>query len=351
MGEFEFGSSERLWYLFVVPLILLIYWALLSLRNYKLRRMGNPTTLKELMPDYSVARGWIGVTLFAVAVGMFILAWAHPRTGSKIKHEERMGREIVLVVDVSNSMLAEDVEPSRMARTRYALTQLVDGMAEDGIGIVAFAEEPKVVMPTSTEYRMAKSKIKLLEPSLIDNQGTNLHKAIETARLCFTTESEDKKNRVMILITDGEAHDKGVIEAAQRAADDGIIICCIGIGNPDGTTIKIDGEYMQDENGKYVVSKLDEALLQEIADKGDGIYTRSSNEEFGLDTIISRLDEVEKAKLQEVKYSDYDEQYQWFLGAGLLLLVLEMLLLQRRNPLLRGVHLFERRSDKERKII
>lgn len=349
MGEFEFGASEKLWLLLAVPLILLIYWALLRLRSYKLRRMGNPATLKELMPDHSVARGWIGITLFALAIGMFILALAHPRTGAKLTHEEREGREIVLVVDVSNSMMAEDVSPSRMERTRYAITQLVEGMTEDGIGIVAFAEEPMVVMPTSSEYRMAKSKIKSLSPSLIENQGTNLHKAIETAALCFTSKKEDAKNRVMILITDGEAHDEGVIEAAKRAADDGIIICCIGIGNPDGTTIKIDGEYVQDEEGKYVVSKLDEALLQQIAEIGDGIYTRSSNEEFGLDTIISRLDEVEKAKMQNIKYADYEEQYQWFIGAGMLLLILEMLLLPRRNPLLRDVRLFERRSDEKRK--
>lgn len=345
MGEFEFGASDKLWYLLAVPLILLIYWALLRLRVFKLRRMGNPATLRELMPDHSVARGWIGITLFALAVAMFVLAWAHPRTGAKIKHENRMGREIVLVVDVSNSMLAEDVEPSRMERTRYALTQLIEGMTEDGIGLVAFAEEPLVVMPTSTEYRMAKSKVKSLSPSLIANQGTNLHKAIETAALCFTSKKEDAKNRVMILITDGEAHDNGVIEAAKRAADDGIIICCIGIGNPDGTTIKIGGEYVQDEEGKYVVSKLNEALLQEISNIGDGIYTRSSNEEFGLGTIISRLDEVEKAKLSKITYSDYEEQYQWFIAAGMLLLVLEMLLLPRRNPLLRDVRLFERKSD------
>lgn len=342
MGEFEFGASEKLWYLVAVPLILLIYWALLRLRSYKLRRMGNPTTLKELMPDYSVARGWIGVTLFALAIGMFILALAHPRTGSKLRREEREGREIVLVVDVSNSMMAEDVEPSRMERTRYAITQLIEGMTEDGIGIVAFAEEPKVVMPTSTEYRMAKSKVKSLKPSLIDNQGTNLHLAIETASLCFTSNEEGVSNRVMILITDGEAHDDGALAAAERAAQSGIIICCIGIGNPDGTTIKIDGEYMRDEEGKLVVSKLDETLLQQIAEIGDGIYTRSSDGEFGLDTIMSRLDEVEKAKLYNLRYSDYDEQYQWFLAAGLLLLVLEMLLLPRRNPLLRNVKLFER---------
>lgn len=345
MGEFEFGRPELLWLLLVVPIILIIYWALCRLRRYKLRRMGNPATLGEFMPDYSATRGWIRITLFALAVAMLLFALARPRTGAKLRSEEREGREILLVVDVSNSMMAEDVKPSRMERTRYAINQLVDKMTEDGIGIVAFAEESKVLMPVNNEYRSAKSKVKSLKPSLIDNQGTNLGEAIETATLCFSSSTESKCSRVMIIITDGEAHDNRALEAAKRAASDGIIICCIGIGNPEGTTLQIDGEYVQNEDGKYVVTKLNEALLQEIAAVGDGIYARSSNEEFGLESIISRLDEVERAKLKHLKYVGYEEQYQWFLAAALLLLVAEMLILERRNPLLRNVKLFERNNS------
>lgn len=347
MGEFEFGKPELLWLLLVVPIILLIYWILVCLRRYKLRRMGNPATLKELMPDYSAARGWIRITLFALAIVMLVLALARPRTGAKLKSDKREGREILLVVDVSNSMMAEDVEPSRMERTQYAITQLIESMSEDGIGIVAFAEEPKVLMPINTEYRTTKSRVKSLKPSLIDNQGTNLGKAIEAATLCFSSSTEDTKSRVMIIITDGEAHDESALQAAQRAADNGIVICCIGIGSPDGTTLKINGEYVQQEDGKYVVTKLNDTLLQEIAEIGDGIYAYSSNEEFGLESIMSRLDDVEKAKLKHLKYVDFEEQYQWFIGAALLLLIFEMLIFERRNPLLRNVKLFER-NDKNK---
>jgi Ca-activated chloride channel family protein len=151
----------------------------------------------------------------------------------------------------------------------------------------------------------------------------------------------------MIIITDGEAHDESALQAAQRAADNGIVICCIGIGSLDGTTLKINGEYVQQEDGKYVVTKLNETLLQGIAEIGDGIYAYSSNEEFGLESIMSRLDDVEKAKLEHLKYVDFEEQYQWFLGAALLLLILEMLIFERRNPLLRNVKLFER-NDKNK---
>ena len=342
MGEFEFGASDKLWYLLAVPLILLIYWALLRLRLFKLRRMGNPATLRELMPDYSVARGWIGITLFALAVAMFVLAWAHPRTGAKIKHENRMGREIVLVVDVSNSMLAEDVEPSRMARTRYAITQLVEDMKDDGVGIVAFADESEVLLPVTGDYKMALAKVKQLSPSLIAAQGTDVGEAIETAMLSFSSSTHNSKSRVMILITDGEDHDEKALSAAERAKQMGVSICCIGIGTPEGKPLKIDGKIIEDEDGKMVLTKLNEQLLQQIAQTTEGIYTRSRNEEFGLRSIIERLNEMEQAKLVEITFEEYDEQYQWFLGVALLLLVAELLVLSRRNPLLRGVKLFER---------
>lgn len=347
MGEFEFGAPERLWWLFVVPLILLIYWALLRLRSRKLRRLGNIATLKELMPDYSLVRGWLKVSLFTCAIAMLILAAAHPRTGSKLRNEIREGREVVLVVDVSNSMLADDVKPSRMERTRYAITQLIESMEDDGIGVVAFADEPLVLLPVTSEYRTAKSKVRHLSPALIANQGTNLTLAIEAAALSFSSNTESKSSRVMVIITDGEDHDNGAIAAAKRATEDGVIICCIGIGTPEGTPFKINGEQVVNEQGKIELTKLNEALLQEIASVGDGIYTRSSNEEFGLEAIFSRLDEVERAKLKRLQFEDFDEQYQWFVGAGLLLLLLEMLILSRRNPLLRNVRLFDRNIESD----
>jgi Ca-activated chloride channel family protein len=150
------------------------------------------------------------------------------------------------------------------------------------VGIVAFADDVEVLLPITSDYKMAESKLRSLSPSLIANQGTDIGEALEVALLSFSNNTRNARNRVVILITDGEAHDNRALEAAKRAASDGIIICCIGIGNPEGTTLQIDGEYVQNEDGKYVVTKLNEALLQEIAAVGDGIYARSSNEEFGL---------------------------------------------------------------------
>lgn len=347
MNIFSFAAPERLWLLLLVPAILLVHWALLLYTNRKLRRMGNAETLSSLMADRSVARGWIKTSLLALAVAFISLAAARPETGSKLMTKERKGREIVLVVDVSNSMLAEDVEPSRMERTRYAITNLVGTMKEDGVGIVAFADESMVLLPVTSDYKMAMSKVKQLSSSLIAAQGTDLGEAIETAMLSFSSNTHSSKSRVMILITDGEDHDENALSAAKKAQQMGITICCIGIGTPEGKPLKVDDKFIEDEDGKMVLTKLNEQLLQQIAQTTEGIYTRSRNDDFGLEGIVERLNEIETTELT-VMFAEYDEEYQWFLGIGLLLLISEVLLLSRRNPLLRGVKLFEREEHKEK---
>ena len=342
IGIFEFAAPERLWWLCLVPIIIVTYALLTLWTKRKLRRFGNRATLRELMPDYSAARGWIKISLFALAVGFVVLAMARPQTGSKLRSVETEGREIVLAVDVSNSMLAEDTEPSRMARTRYAIQQLTRHMKNDHVGIVAFADDVEVLLPITSDYKMAESKLRSLSPPLIANQGTDIGEALEVSLLSFSNQSRNARNRVIILITDGEAHDSKALEVAERAKEEGVVICCIGIGTPEGTTLKIDGQMIEDEDGKMVVTKLNEQLLMDIASATGGVYMRSTNANFGLEEVIAELDEMESAKLTHRNFEEYDEEYMWFLGVALLLLIIEGLVLGRRNPLLRGVSLFER---------
>lgn len=339
---FTFGAPEWLWLLIVVAALPIIYWMLRLYARRKLGKMGNVATLQRLMPDYSTARGWIKISILSLALGFIVLALARPQTGSKLRTVESQGREIVLVVDVSNSMLAEDVTPSRMARTRYAISRLVERMNKDRIGIVAFADEAEVLLPITGDYKMAESVTKRLSPELIAEQGTNIGKALEVALLSFTQNTQNTKSRVIILITDGEGHDQGSEAAIAQAKAQGAIICAIGIGTPEGTPLKINGEIMEDNEGKMVVTKLGEPLLQQLAEATGGIYTRSRNDSFGLEEIIARLDEMEATELSVMTFEEYDEQYQWFLGAALLLLIIEMLIFERRNPMLKGVRLFER---------
>ena len=342
IGIFEFAAPERLWWLCLVPIIIVTYALLTLWTKRKLRRFGNKATLRELMPDYSAARGWIKISLFALAVGFVVLAMARPQTGSKLRSVETEGREIVLAVDVSNSMLAEDTEPSRMARTRYAIQQLTRHMKNDHVGIVAFADDVEVLLPITSDYKMAESKLRSLSPALIANQGTDIGEALEVSLLSFSNQSRNARNRVIILITDGEAHDSKALEVAERAKEEGVVVCCIGIGTPEGTTLKIDGQMIEDEDGKMVVTKLNEQLLMDIASATGGVYMRSTNANFGLEEVIAELDEMESAKLTHRNFEEYDEEYMWFLGVALLLLIIEGLVLGRRNPLLRGVSLFER---------
>ncbi len=345
VNKLIFANPEWLWLLSAVVAIPIIYLLLRLYRNSKLKSFGNVAVLKSLMPDYSGARGWIKITLFSLSIGFIALALARPQTGSKLSNVEVEGREVVLVVDVSNSMLAEDVTPSRMARTRYAITRLVERMKDDRLGIVAFAEDAEVVLPITGDYKMAKSVVKRLEPALIAAQGTNIGKALETALLSFTESTKESRSRVMILITDGEEHNQSTEEAIERAVSQGVMVCAIGIGTPEGTALKIDGKLIEEEDGKMVVTKLGEPLLQHIAEATGGIYVRSRNESFGLEEIIERLDQIEETQLMQISFEEYDEQYQWFLGAALLLLLIDALVMERRNPLLKGVRLFERESN------
>ena len=345
VNKLIFANPEWLWLLSAVVAIPIIYLLLRLYRNSKLKSFGNVAVLKSLMPDYSGARGWIKITLFSLSIGFIALALARPQTGSKLSNVVVEGREVVLVVDVSNSMLAEDVTPSRMARTRYAITRLVERMKDDRLGIVAFAEDAEVVLPITGDYKMAKSVVKRLQPALIAAQGTNIGKALETALLSFTESTKESRSRVMILITDGEEHNQSTEEAIERAVSQGVMVCAIGIGTPEGTALKIDGKWIEEEDGKMVVTKLGEPLLQHIAEATGGIYVRSRNESFGLEEIIERLDQIEETQLMQISFEEYDEQYQWFLGAALLLLLIDALVMERRNPLLKGVRLFERESN------
>lgn len=345
ISVFEFAEPAYLWLLSIVPLIIVAYALLLLWRRRKLSRFGHKTTLKELMPDYSVARGWVRITLFALAIGFIVVAMARPQTGSKLRSIETKGREIVLAVDVSNSMMAEDTEPSRMARTRYAIQQLLRQMKSDHIGIVAFADDVEVVLPITSDYKMAEAKVRSLSPALIANQGTDIGEALEVALLSFGRATQESANsRVIILITDGEAHDAKAVEVAARAKEEGVVICTIGIGTPEGTTLKINGHMIEDEEGKMVVTKLNEALLNDIASATGGIYMRSTNNNFGLEEIVAELDKMETTHLTRRNFEEYDEEYMWFLGAALLLLVVECFILARRNPLLKDIRLFDRHN-------
>lgn len=340
---FRFANPDILWLLALVPAMALALVVAARLRRRSLARFGNPALLKELMPDVSTGRVRLKSLLFLTAFTLVVFAAARPQFGSKLREEKAEGIEMMLVVDVSNSMLAEDFSPSRLDRTRYSIDKLFSSLTQDRVGMVVFAGEAKVQLPITSDYRMAKSFAKKLSPSLVSVQGTDLGKAVSLAALSFSNSPD--KSRAMILITDGEAHDSDAIEAARRAAEQGIRIFAIGIGTPEGAPIKIGGEFIRDEKGDMVVSRLNEEMLQEIASIGDGGYIRATNQAFGLDEIVEKINDMERGEVASLRFEEYNEQFPWLIVAALVLLLLESLLLDRRNPRLKRFNIF--REEKQ----
>ena len=336
---FRFANPHLLWLLWLVPLMIVALLLLVRMRRSALKRFGNYDTVKQLLRDVSSWRVYTKFILFTIAFACVVIAAARPQFGAKLREEKSEGVEMMLVVDVSNSMLAEDLSPNRLDRTRYAIDKLFASLNQDRVGVVVFAGEAKVQLPITSDYRMARSFAKRLSTDGVGVQGTNLSDAIDLASLSFS--DREGASRVMILITDGEAHDQGALESAERASDRGITIFTIGIGSPEGAPIKIGGDFVKDEKGEMVVSHLNEELLQAIAEKGNGGYIRATNAEFGLTDIVKEIENMEKSERSTMRFEEYNEQFYWLLWVAIALLILEGLLLNRRNPRLKRFNIFE----------
>lgn len=337
---FRFANPQYLWLLLAIPVLVVLFGLAAHGRSRRLARFGRPELLEELMPEVSTGRVTLKFILFCLAVALIVLAAARPQFGSKLREEKAQGIEMMLTVDVSNSMLAEDFQPNRLERTKYAIGKLFEGLKQDRVGLVVFAGEPKVQLPITSDYRMAKAFARKIDPSLVSIQGTAIGKALEQALLAFSSDTEQSHGRVIILITDGENHDDDAVAVAERAAEMGVKIFTIGIGTPEGAPIQINGEFIKDENGEMVVSKLNEEMLARIAEITGGAYVRSTTQSIGLDEVVKTINEMEQTELSTVRFEEFNEQYQYLLIAALALLLAEFLLLDRRNPLLRHLNIF-----------
>ena len=337
---FRFANPQYLWLLVALPVLVALFWLAARSRCKRLARFGHSAVLEELMPEVSTGRVTLRFLLFLLAVTCLIFAAARPQFGSKLREEKAQGIEMMLTVDVSNSMLAEDFEPNRLERTKYAIGKLFEGLQQDRVGLVVFAGEPKVQLPITSDYRMARAFARKIDPSLVSVQGTAVGKALEQALLSFSSDTEQSHGRVIILITDGENHEDDALAVAERAAGMGVKIFTIGIGTPEGAPIQIDGEFIKDEKGEMVVSKLNEEMLARIADITGGAYVRATKQSIGLDEIVKEINEMEQTELSTIRFEEFNEQYQYLLIVALVLLLIEFVILDRRNPLLAHLNIF-----------
>ncbi len=323
-----FADPKYLVLLLLVPVIPIAYAVVRRFRLARIRRFGDEQLVRELMPSWSGAKGWVRIILFSLAFAFFVMGISRPQIGAKLSQRETKGAEIMICLDVSNSMLAQDYSPDRLSRAKLAISRLVDKLEGDRIGLIIFAGNSFVQLPITTDYVSAKMFLSSVNTESVPVQGTAIGDAILTAVRGFSAQSE--KSRAIILITDGENHEDDAVDAAKQAAEMGVKVYTIGVGSVRGEPIPKDGDLMKDSKGNIVVTRLDEETLKEIAAAGGGAYIHAGNEEFGLNPIINDLKKMEDETFNSVVFEEYDEQFMYFLGIALFLFVIEMLIGDRK---------------------
>lgn len=345
----RFEHQEYLYWLFAIPVMIVIYILVRYLNNRKFNRFSSEEMRHYLMPLRSKTRPTLKFSLMLLVIASLIFAAANPQTGSKMKEAKREGIDLFLAVDISNSMLAEDIVPNRLSRAKQAISKLIDKLQGDRIGIIVFAGTAYVQLPITTDYSSARMFLSTLNTELINAQGTAIGAAIQTALKSF---DQDERNKAIVVISDGEDHEnEAAIKAAKEALDKGIYVYTIGMGLPEGTPIPIYGRngvrtgYRKDANNTTVITRLNEKVLQQIAEAGGGVYVRASNSNVGLEQIFGEINKMEKSEIETKVFADYEDQFQWFIALALFFLLLEILLASGKKKWELKFNFFEKQDE------
>ncbi len=343
MQLFRFANPEYLYLLLLLPVILIVYIINDIRRKRALRRFGNTNLVHGLVPEMSGIRPVLKFMLQLIALLAAVIMLTRPQFGSKIEEVKKHGVEVIIALDVSNSMLAEDIHPNRLDRAKQAISRLVDNLDNDKIGLIVFAGDAYTQIPVTTDYVSAKMFLSTIGPDMVPKQGTAIGAAIELGIRSFSP-GEDR-SKAMIIITDGENHEKDPLAAAEEATGKGVIIHTIGIGSSEGVPIpvRISGrkEYLRDLDGNTVITKLDENMLQKVALSTGGNYVRASNTNIGLDEIYNQIRKMKKQELESTMYTEYNDQFQIFAAVALLFLLTDFLIMDRKNRKLANIRLFK----------
>ena len=339
---FRFGEPTYLYLLLLLPFLAVFYLYSNYRRRKNIRRFGDPVLLAQLMPDVSKYRPDVKFWIIFVAIGLFSVLLARPQFGSKLETVKRKGVEVIIALDISNSMLAQDVQPSRLEKAKRLISRLVDELDNDKVGMIVFAGDAFTQLPITSDYISAKMFLESISPSLISKQGTAIGEAINLAARSFTP--QEGVGRAIIVITDGENHEGGAVEAAQEAAEKGMQVFVLGVGSPDGSPIPAEdgsNNFRRDKDGNVIVTRLNEQMCQEIAKAGNGMYIRVDNTNSAEKVLNNEIAKLSKADVESQVYTEFDEQFQALAWLVLILLVVEMLILERKNPLFKNVRLFK----------
>lgn len=340
---FRFENPQYLILLILIPAMFALRWVSDRYRKHRLRRFGDLALIKGLMPDVSAKRSYAKFILFTATIAIVVVMLARPQMGSKVSNESRNGIETIICMDISNSMLAQDVVPSRLEKSKMLVENMVDNFTNDKIGLIVFAGDAFVQLPITSDYVSAKMFLQNISPSLIDTQGTDIARAINLATNSFTQQAN--VGRAIIVITDGENHEGGVVEAAKAAKKKGANVFILGVGSTKGAPIPLgNGEYLTDNTGNTVMSALNESMCREIAQAGSGTYIHVDNTNDAQEKLNNELAKLQKGQTESVVYSEYNEQFQALAWLVLFLLAAEICVLEAKNKRLKNIRIFTKKK-------
>lgn len=345
----RFENPQYLYWLLIIPVLVAIYVMIRLWNKKQFGRFANIRLRGYLVPMFSSTRSNTKFVIFNLIIALLIIGAANLQSGSKMEKVKREGIDLFICVDISNSMHAEDIAPNRLERSKQAINKLISKLNGDRIGIIVFAGNAYVQLPITTDYSAAKMFLSAVDTDLIPTQGTETGRAIELAVNSF---GDNEHNKAIVIISDGEDHENGdAVKAAQEAAKRGIKIYTIGMGLDEGAPIPLYNKYgkktgyKKDKEGKIIITKLDDNILRQIAEIGDGIYVRASNSNVGLDKIYDDINKTEKSEIESNVFTDYDDQFQWFVGAAIVLLIIEILLSSGKKKWESNFNLFEPKKE------
>jgi Ca-activated chloride channel family protein len=334
MNILRFAHPEYLYALAVIPLIILLFIVMRIMKRKAWKQLGDANLVARLAPSVSRGKPVIKMILFSLAYALLVLGLANPQIGTKLEEVKREGVDVIIALDVSNSMKAQDIRPDRLERAKQAISRFIDKLENDRIGIIIFAGQAYVQLPITTDFNAAKLFLSTIDTDIIPTQGTAIGAAIDLAMRSFV--GEDNKHKALVIITDGENHEDDAVESAKKANEQGVIIHTIGMGSPDGAPIPVfhngvQVDFMKDQDGNTVITKLDQTVLEKIAAEGKGVFVRASSGDDGLETIMKEISRMDKKAFGTKQFSDYEDRFQYFIGGALFLLIMEFIITNRKS--------------------
>lgn len=341
---YRFAHPEYLYALIIIPVILLSFLLMQDWKKRVRRKIGEQVLMDKLSSGYSTSKPILKIVLALLGLTFLIIACANPQLGTRLEEVKREGVDIIIALDVSNSMKAEDIRPNRLERSKQAISRLIDKLQNDRIGMIVFAGKAYVQLPITTDYAAAKLFLSTIETDLVPTQGTCIGCAIDLAEESFV--GNENKHKALVIITDGENHEEDAVESAKKANEKGIIIHTIGMGSIDGAPIPLYSngrqiDFQKDNNGSTVITKLESLTLQQIAAEGKGVFVRATNSDDGLSTILGQINKMEKKSFGTKQFTGFEDRFQYFLAAGLFLLLLEFSISERRSKFIQRLNLFK----------